>query len=193
MKSKVKILLLLFFSISILMSSGCMRYKDYIVESDYSYQGKFKKYRTFNFIRESDTRRDTTFQNLVIETAIKSRMELQGYRMNTKKPSILISYRVFDQDFNFKGFNQPDIQQWVKTEKTDEEYNPVDYSLKEGTLLVILVDNRKQNAIWQGYASGLFGTAYTQSERAIKGAVRSIFDRYQFFVEGVQDDFDTEI
>lgn len=176
--------------IAVFIFSGCMRYNDYVVESDYSYHGKFKKYRTFNFIRESSIKSDTSFQNVVIENAIKSRMELQGYRMNSKKPNILVSYRVFDDDLNFKGFNQPDIQHWVKTEKVDLEYNPIDYSLKQGTLLVILVDNKKQNAIWQGYASGLFGHTYTQSERAIKGAVRSIFDRYQFFVEGVEDESD---
>lgn len=179
--------------ISFILISGCMGYKDYVVESDYSYQGKFKKYKTFNFIRESMTSNDTSGQNIVIEKAIKSRLELQGYRLNTKKPNILVSYRVFNDDFNFKGFNQQDIQQWVKTEKTDIEYDPIDYSLKQGTLLVILVDNKKQNAIWQGYASGLFGTSYTQSERAIKGAVRSIFDRFQFFVEGVADDVEADI
>lgn len=186
MKSPGKNLFIFF--ISVIMLSGCMRYKDYVVESDYSYQGKFRKYRTFNFIRENNSKSDTSYQNLVIENAIKSRMEMQGYRLNSKKPNILVSYRVFDEDLNFKGFNQPDIMQWVKTEKSDMEYNPIDYSLKQGTLLVILVDNKKQNAIWQGYASGLFGHTYSQSERAIKGAVRSIFDRYQFFVEGVQEE-----
>lgn len=179
-------LIILFISVIIL--SGCMRYKDYVVESDYSYHGKFRKYRTFNFIRESSGKSDTSYQNVVIENAIKSRMEMQGYRLNSKKPSILVSYRLFDNDLNFRGFNQPDIQQWVKTEKEDLDYTPVDYSLKQGTLLVILVDNKKQNAIWQGYASGLFDQTYTQSERAIKGAVRSIFDRFQFFVEGVEEE-----
>lgn len=188
MKSLGKNLFVLF--VSVLLLTGCMRYKDYVVESDYSYQGKFKKYRTFNFIRESNNKTDTSYQNLVIENAIKSRMEMQGYRMHTKKPNILVSYRVFQDDLKFKGFNQQDIQQWVKTEKSDMDYAPVDYDLQQGTLLVILVDNKKQNAIWQGYASGLFGQTYSQSERAIKGAVRSIFDRYQFFVEGVEDEGD---
>ncbi|MDQ3394126.1 MAG: DUF4136 domain-containing protein [Bacteroidota bacterium] len=173
--------------LSIMVLSGCMRYKDYVVESDYSYQGKFKKYRTFNFIRETNVA-DTSYQSIVIENAIKSRLELQGYRMHTKKPNILVSYRVFNEDLNFKGFNQPDIQQWVKTEKPDIDYSPIDYSLKQGTLLVILVDSKKQNAIWQGYASGLFGQAFSQNERALKGAVRSIFDRFQFFVEGVEEE-----
>lgn len=169
----------------ILVFTGCFNMKEYVVESDYSYYGKFKKYQTFNFLNFTNPEIDSTMKNPVIEDAIKSRLELQGYRMAVKNPNIIVSYKLFYDNFRFQGYEQPDIEEWSKSEEETEEYSPVKYELKEGTLLILLWDNQREKAIWQGYASGLFGNPYvTNNERYLKRAVRSIFDRYRFFAEG---------
>ncbi len=175
----------LLLGIIIFTSSGCFNFKEYVVEADYSYYGKFKKYKTFNFLNYTNPEIDTTSKSQVIENAIKSRLELQGYRLTEKDPNIIVSYKLFFDNFRFQGYDQPDIEEWAKREKEEEDYKPVKYDLKEGTLLVLLWDNQREKAVWQGYASGLFGNPYINNdERHLRRAVRSIFDKYRFFAEG---------
>lgn len=170
--------------IALFILTGCFNFKEYVVESDYSYYGKFKKYKTFNFLNFTNPDLDTTMYNPVIEDAIKSRLELQGYKITDDNPNIIVSYKIFYDSFKFQGYEQPDIEEWADKEDESEEYEPIKYELREGTLLVLLWDNQREKAIWQGYASGLFGNPYLNNDRFLKRAVRSIFDRYRFFAEG---------
>jgi hypothetical protein len=169
----------------LIVASGCFNFREYVVEADYSYYGKFKKYKSFNFLNYTNPDVDASMKNPVIEEAIKSRLELQGYRLTEDKPSIIVSYKLFNDNFRFQGYEQPDIEEWTKRgAKEDEQYQPVKYDLKEGTLLILLWDNEREKAVWQGYASGLFGNPYMNDERNLRRAVRSIFDKYRFFAEG---------
>ena len=168
--------------------TGCFHFKEYTVESDYSYYGKFKNYRTYNFLNFTNPDNDSTMRNPVVEEAITSRMDLQGYKKSESAPNLIVSYKIFYDNFRFQGYNQPDIEEWAKTEDEEEEYDPIKYELTEGTLLILLWDNKREKAIWQGYASGLFGNPYTNNDRYLKRAVRSIFDQYRFFAEGFMVD-----
>ncbi len=128
---------------------------------------------------------DSSMQNDIVEKAIKIRLQQQGYRMSANKPNILVSYKLFYDDFDFNGYNQPSIEDWVATEDEDEDYDPIRYNLREGTLLVLLFDRKREKSIWQGYASGVFGASDDeQAQKNLRRAVRSIFDRYQFLAEG---------
>lgn len=178
-----------------LQLSACMNLYDHKVESDYSYSGNFKKYRTFNFIGLKNNETDSSKFNPFVENAIKSRMEIQGYRFNQNKPDLLVSYKLFYEDLLLKGYNQADITEFIETGRIfdeDEtydpnnekrEYDPVKYNLKKGTLFIVLIDKKKNRAVWQGYASGVLENT-VKNEAYLKSAVRSIFDRYKVFTEG---------
>ena len=182
-KSRLPIRLSLYI-LALFTLASCGGTKDYIIESDYSYSGKFKKYKTFTFVDQTGSDIDSAVFNPIIEEAITYRMKLQGYEYTDKKPNLLVSYRMFFDNFEFLGYNQPEIAHWSKTEKEDEEYSPVEYALREGTLLILFHDRRKRKVIWQGYASGVFGAKSFNNKRYLKRAVRSIFDQYRFFAEG---------
>ncbi len=174
--------------ILVLFLSSCFGYNEYLVESDYSYYGKFNSYKTFNFMSSALNESDSSMQNDVVENAIRIRLQQQGYRLNENKPNLLVSYKLFYKNFDFNGYNQPDINDWVRRENESEKYNPITYSLREGTILVLLFDRKKEKSVWQGYASGLFGDEENpQVEKNLKRAVRSILDRYQFLAEGFAD------
>ncbi len=166
----------------LILSSGCLNYGDYRVESDYSYQGKFKSYKTFDFFNQINV--DSSTQNTIIASAIKSRLSLQGYKYDDRKPNLLVSYKIYFDDLVFKGYRQQDIEFWAKSEKEDEEYDPIKYNLREGTLLISLYDRKRENVVWQGYASGVFGSKDYNNERYLKRVVRSIFDQYKFVANG---------
>lgn len=165
----------------LVVMAGCYSYREYPVEYDYSYHGKFKNYKTYAFINHSTN--DETVSNATIRDAITNRLALQGYRLRDNKPNLLVSYKIYFDSLNFRGYDQPEIEKWVKYEKTDENYDPHKYDLRKGTLLIQFYDRRQDRAIWQGYATGVYGNIYFDNERQLKIAVRSILDRYQFLAE----------
>jgi len=167
--------------VAILLLTSCMR-NEYLVESDYSYGGTFKKYKTFDFMTEIGSNKDSVQQRAVIQDAILRRMEIQGYKYKVSKPDLLVSYKMFYGDFDFYGYDQPQFENWLIYENEEEEYNPVTYDMYEGTIIVILWDRKKRSVVWQGYATTMFGNPYNNS-KYIKWAVRSIFDQYRIFGE----------
>lgn len=167
----------------VLFVSGCFSYREYPVEYDYSYHGKFKKYHTYAFLENANPTIDTSFSNEIIEKVIKDRLAVQGYKYKNEKPNLLVSYKIYFDSLKFHGYDQPEIEDWVKYSKTTVDYNKHAYTLKKGTLLIQLYDRKQDRSIWQGYATGVYGNIYFNNERQLKIAVRSILDRYKFLAE----------
>lgn len=172
-----------------LLLTCCMPYKELPVEYDYSYDGDFQKYKSFDlFIPASEE--DKLAKNDVIEKLIIDRMKFLGYERNEKKPNLLISYKVYVDSINFNGYNQPEIEYWVVSQKKDLDYNPMKFNLKQGTLLIQLYDRKQNKSIWQGYATTNFGSIAYTDDRSLRNAVLSILDRYRFFAEGFEENFE---
>jgi len=167
----------------VLLVSGCFSYREYPVEYDYSYHGKFKKYHTYAFLENAAESSDSLATNEIIEKVIKDRLAVQGYRYKNEKPNLLVSYKIYFDSLNFRGYDQMDIEDWVKYSKTTIDYDKHKYTLKKGTLLIQLYDRKQNRSIWQGYATGVYGNIYFNNERQLKIAVRSILDRYKFLAE----------
>jgi hypothetical protein len=169
----------------LLIFSGCMNESRFLVDYDYSYKGNFKKYSSFTFVDNMPfDESDSSMNNPIIKEAIQHQLEVHGYRMTKKKPSLLVSYKVFYDDLKFQGFVQPEIENWIQSETEDVGYDPVKYNLVKGTLIIQLLEAKRHQTIWQGYASGVFNDKTLSSERYLKRAVRSIFDKYRMFAEG---------
>lgn len=183
-------------ALGLFLLTGCMNFYENRVESDYSYSGNFKKYKTFNFMGYKRNDSDSSHHMLVVENAVRARMQLQGYKYSENKPDLLVSHKIFYDDLLFKGYNQTDIDVWLtqgkvveeaideETGEQKKEYDPVRYNLTKGTLLVVLIDRKHNRAIWQGYASGLLGNKDFNNEAYLKRSVRTIFDKYKVFTEG---------
>ncbi|HYG38106.1 MAG TPA: DUF4136 domain-containing protein [Cytophagales bacterium] len=169
--------------VGLLVLTGCFNHNKFLVESDYSYQGNFKKYTSFNFANDGALENDSIDYE-TIKDAIKYQMQIHGYKFTEKKPSILVFYKIFNSNLQYNGYYQPELNEWIKRGNEDEAYDPVKYSLINGTLLIQFVDSKKNQSIWQGYASGVFDVNNDNNERYMKSAVRSIFDKYRMFVEG---------
>lgn len=181
-----------FLALFLFAFTGCMNLRNSRVESDYSYSGNFKKYRTFNFITYR-TNSDSSRYSPLIEEAIKARLELQGYKYTDRQPDLLAAYNIFYEDVLFKGYDQTDLEVWMEKtnfrededpEDPKEAYKPVRYSMTKGTLQVVLIEKKRNRAVWQGYASGIMGEEGFSNELYLNRAVRSIFDRYRVFTRG---------
>jgi hypothetical protein len=173
------------FVILILLSS-CLGYKELPVEYDYSYKGNFKKYRTFDIMKPAGPA-DSTMTNDVIEKSIIARMKFLGYRQNSSKPHLIVGFKMFNDSLKFNGYVQPEIEDWVKNQSEDLDYDPQKFNMNEGTLLIQFYDRRQNRSIWQGYATTQYGSIDFQNSRHLRNAVISILDKYRFWAEGFMD------
>ncbi|NJN41119.1 MAG: DUF4136 domain-containing protein [Flammeovirgaceae bacterium] len=173
---------ILFGTLLILLSS-CLGYKELPVEYDYSYHGNFKKYRSFEIMRPMGSN-DSSMINGLIESSIISRMKFLGYRQTDNRPHLIIGFKMFYDSLVFNGYNQPEIEEWVKFQSDKVDYNPQKYNLKTGTLLIQFYDRRQNRSIWQGYATTLYGSIDFNNQRHLRNAVISILDKYRFWADG---------
>ena len=183
---------LLFGCLLSLSLSGCLTSREARVESNYSYRGRFRHYRTYGFLGGEGLMADSTRLAQSLRDAIRQRLRLQGYRLARRNPDLMVSVRVFEGDMKFPGFVQEDLHSWVKyndaeNEETPDEqrhsYQPKRMLLLDGTLMVTLIDAHTDNAIWNGYASGVTVPEGVRGEYVLVRSVRSIFDRYRIFTE----------
>ena len=171
---------------------SCMTTREARVESDYSYRGNFRHYRTYDFVTGTGLTADSSRLGQSLREAIQQRFLAQGYRLARRRPDMLVNFRVYQGDMNFHGFAQEDLSQWIKrnVEETDDTpkeerqgYEPVRLLLAEGTLLVTLIDVKTNRAVWNGYASGVTVPEGPMGEIVLRRSVRSILDRYRVFTE----------
>ena len=180
---------------------SCNSY-EYIVDSDYSYTGRFNRYKSFCFGNNPGFAGLMTDQK-VIEKSLGATLQAWGYRYKEKKPDIFVMYSIYFEDFKFKGYTQPDFRLWLSENfrknpvlleedslyQEDERellenrikrrYDEQNVRLSEGTVLVSFVDRRKNQTVWQGYASGVFGENKEKNDRMIRSAVIQILDEYK--------------
>lgn len=167
----------------LLLFASCLGYKELPVEYDYSYRGNFKKYRTFDIMKPAGVN-DSTMINDVIEKSIISRMKFLGYRQTSHRPHLIIGFKMFADSLKFNGYNQPDIEEWIKSQKEDLKYEQQKFYLRTGTLLIQFYDRRQNRSIWQGYATTSYGSIDFNNNRHLRNAVISILDKYRFWAEG---------
>ena len=167
----------------LILLTSCLGYKELPVEYDYSYKGQFKKYRTFE-IMKAYSEDALTHNDEIIESSIISRMKFLGYRQTSNKPHLLVSFRMYGDSLKFQGYMQPEIEDWIKTQDANLNYDSKKYDLKTGTLLIQFFDRRQNRSVWQGYATTLYGPINYNNDRHLRNAVISILDKYRFWAEG---------
>jgi hypothetical protein len=107
----------------LLVLSSCLGYKELPVEYDYSYSGNFKRYRTFELVTQVKV--DSTPFNENIEKSIVSRMKFLGYGKSSRRPQLLVGYKIFNDSLRYRGYDQPDFDRFLVTQNRDLEYTPV--------------------------------------------------------------------
>jgi Domain of unknown function (DUF4136) len=172
--------------VTLILFASCLGYKELPVEYDYSYKGNFKKYRTYDIMKPAGVP-DSTMTNDIIEKSIIARMKFLGYKQNTSKPHLIIGFKMFADSLKFNGYTQPEIEEWVRTQNENIEYDQQKFNLSSGTLLIQFYDRRQNRSIWQGYATTQYGSIDFNNSRHLRNAVISILDKYRFWAEGFME------
>ena len=163
--------------------TSCLGFRELPVDYDYSYQGNFKKYRTYDMMKPLGNV-DSTMSNSAIEKSIASRMKFLGYKQTQSKPHLIVSYKMFYDSLKFRGYEQPDIEAWIKNKSSADKYEKRNYKMRTGTLLIQFYDRRQNRSIWQGYATEAYGEMDFANHRHLRNAVISILDKYKFWADG---------
>lgn len=186
--------------LGLLCISFSCRFAEVEVDSDYSYSGKFNRYKTFTFVQNqafSGVEKDKE----IIEHNITRVLQSWGYRYKKGKSDIMISYDFYFEDVTMRGYNQPEFHSWVHTRfgkdltvqeiagdsllneeeirRRDEKYHAARMKLNEGTVYISFLDRRREQSIWQGYASGVFEGDVFKNERKLRAAIIRILDEFR--------------
>src|SRR5579871_4414242 len=119
----------------VVLLTACAGYKELPVEYDYSYKGNFKKYRTFDLMKPLGLD-DSTMMNDVIEKSIAARMRFLGYKKTGTRPHLVISFKMFADSLRFNGYEQPELETWMRSRKDDLTYEKKKFHMRTGTLLI---------------------------------------------------------
>lgn len=188
-----------FLIVTILLSS--CRFSEVEVASDYSYSGKFHKYKTFSFVN-NQTFGGQEEDKQKIEHNIARVLESWGYKYKEKKPDFIISYNFYVEDVRMRGYDQPEFHSWVQNRfgdeilmaspedtttevdsdivrRRDEKYNVSNMDLNNGTIYLSFLDRKRDQSIWQGYASGVFDADEAQNDRKIRASIIRILDEFR--------------
>lgn len=180
MKSiRTKLLNLFIFCFLTISFGSCYMYKELPVEYDYSYAGNFKNYNSFSLV-DSDNNSEHEFSHL-IDNSIVAHMKLLGYELEYKKPDLIISYTIFGDSLHLRGYHQPEMRSWLKTTNRKKSYYPKQLEMYQGTLYLQIFDNKRQQAIWQGYITDKYGKSTMDDKKLIHHAIRSILNEYKVF------------
>ncbi|AWW32909.1 DUF4136 domain-containing protein [Echinicola strongylocentroti] len=164
--------------LTLFLFTACFSSKDFVAEYDYDYRGNFKKYKTFAFMEDTGT--DSVKHIPIIDKTIVSRLNSQGFHHQIEQPDILIYYKLFINQIRYRGYVQPDFDNWLSArgleilkeeqlkeekelEEDDEEdrkkgedYENIKYYENEGMLIIYVIDYKKNKTIWQGYTAADF-------------------------------------
>lgn len=199
MKSIVKF----FLWSSLIVISSCAT-SEYVVGSDYSYEGRFHKYKSFDFAGNG-TFVGSTYDKALFEKYVGGILSSWGYSNKAKKPDLYVFYSIYYDDLNMQGYNQPNLREWSGSQpglgddvmgvdtilvdsssrqkpfrrQKEEGYHAVKLNLREGTILISFFDRRQEKTVWQGYASGVFGTDKIKNERTLRSAILKVMDEFK--------------
>lgn len=197
--------LIRFASCLILIANLSCSSSEFMVESDYSYDARFHRYKTFKFA-SNDNFIGSVEDRALFEKYVGSMLSAWGYRPHVKRPDFYVFYTLYYDDLTMKGYHQPELQRWSglsnryldqvqsldslstasatdstteRQRRSKEDYSPVSFDMREGTILISFFDRRKGKTVWQGYASGVFGYDKVKNERTLRSAIIKIMDQFK--------------
>ena len=164
--------------------SGCTIQSHAPFTSDYRHNTKFSDFTTYSFFTILDEKKPTSLNTALIKKTIAKRMEILGYSHQEENPDLLVAYTVYDDKLKFHGVTQ------LNNETNQIESVPVIYKLKEGTLLLQIIDSKNYECIWQGYSINNSNHSLLSNDRRLIYAVSQILEQYRIFSMGSMDNME---
>ena len=180
-----------YFLLFIIIASCSPKFK---IQTDAPFPGDFKNYHSFKFYNP-DNMPASNFSfgeqdKATIYDAIASELKSRGYR-SIQKADLMIKIqggtkstlgiknddRYYSNGYNPYGYNYNSYNNYYNSYHND--YNrPRDQSKKETTIIIDIIDIKKDKIVWQGVGIGSLGKNETLTEIQIREAITNIFAKY---------------
>ena len=179
-------------AVTMLMIVGCSA--PVHVEKDDSVD--FSRYRTFAWVdKNSPETKDRDRNNDLMEEkfkeAVTNALDKQGWRMDNRKPDVLISYDVLvergTKEMNNPVYSQPYSR--LVYNPYSRRYMTIFYpsqfvgydrdqqAIREGTVTISMIDARTDKTVWQGWTTDEVRSR-NMTSKEIQNSVRSIFRKF---------------
>jgi uncharacterized protein YcfL len=156
----------------------------------------FSKYKTFawvdkNGLEKKDRDKSNELMEQKFKDAVTTALDKQGWRMDNRRPDVLINYDVLVERSSRRQSDAVYSQPFVRT-----FYNPFarrfynvyypsqfmgydDYAVpvREGTVTISMTDAKTDKVVWQGWTTDEVNSRNLTSKE-INSAVKSIFKRF---------------
>ena len=156
----------------------------------------FTRYKTFAWVdKDGEGKRDRNRSNDLMEQkfkdAVTKALDKQGWRMDNRRPDVLISYDVLversSREQSDPVYSRPFTRTYYNpyTRRFYNVYYPSqfmgydDYSVpvREGTVTITVTDANTDKVVWQGWTTDEVNSRNLTSKE-INSAVKSIFRKF---------------
>jgi len=177
-------------AVAALMIAGCSA--PVHVEKDDSVD--FSKYKTFAWVDNSgkkDRDKSNDLMERKFEDAVTKALDKQGWRIDNRRPDVLINYdvlverttrresdAVYSQPFT-RTFYNPYARRFYNVYYPSQFMGYDDYSrpVREGTVTITVTDAGTDRVVWQGWTTDEVNSR-NLSTKEINSAVKSIFRKF---------------
>ena len=156
-----------------IIAVSCTR-EQILVKANNDFQTENTENQTFTIVEDAD-QQASPLDETVIKEEVKKQMEIRGYVVQNKDADVLISITVYDKNLRLTEVNKVDVGVSEGKEKLDIHQN----NLKNGALVITMIDRNTQKVFWTGHASKIFGKYKPLRDRDLQNITRAIFDNYR--------------
>jgi hypothetical protein len=179
-KATIKILLLALPTIFMASCKPTLK-----VSSDYDRSANFSQYKTFSLYYLVTNRNVSELNEQRIWNSLKAEMIKKGYVENDKNPDLVLNAlsvvknrKSVSANSSAHGFGGPYPYRYWGSGTVSATTNYQATNFKEGTLVIEVVDARKNRLVWQGTGNAEFEKQPKDPDLAISNAVNKILSSF---------------
>ena len=156
------------------------------IQTDTPFPGDFQHYHSFKFYNpENIPASNFSFEESdqkVIFDAVAQEMKMRGYK-SVQNADLMVKIQGGTKNTvniqNDNRFYPYDYNYYGRYGRYYDPYNyPRDENKKESSIIIDIIDIRKEKIVWQGVGIGVLGKKETLSEIQIREAITDIFKEY---------------
>ncbi len=156
-----------------IMAGSCTR-EQISVKANNDFHAENTENQTFTVV-ENANQQASPLDGMVIKKEVERQMKIRGYVVGNKNADVLISIAVYDKNLRLTEVNKVYVGVLEGKERVDIHQN----NLKNGALVITMIDRNTQRVFWTGYASKIFGKYKSLRDRELQNITRAIFDNYR--------------
>jgi hypothetical protein len=156
-----------------LMAGSCTR-EQVKISSNNDFQVENIENQTFTIIEEQN-QAISLLDEKAIREEVEKQMEIRGYTEHENNADVLISIGIYDENLRLTEVNKVFVGATHEKEKVDIHQN----ALKNGVLVITMIDRNTQRVFWRGYASEIFDKHKSLKDIELRNITRAIFDNYR--------------